>query len=197
MTESLLNRLVHAYWILLPLLLASCTTERPSDLRLERVYVADLSATPSYKARVAEGMPPLPLRLAIELSTSEIFPLGASIVDGFCGEKKGPGYLGDGNLYRATGPSGKSASGSSVRDQPDRNRYLVFVAIAAKPNRLCPECANFDLKDDSRDLCLHTGAGTYADVWSSNEVRVPRSLIGKAFNEPPRTDFPLGPDLLP
>ncbi len=79
--------------IILPLLLVSCMHERPSDLRLVQVYVADLSATSGYKVLVARGLPPSPLRLAIELSTSETFPLGVRLAWGFCGERKMPDFL--------------------------------------------------------------------------------------------------------
>lgn len=182
--------------ILSPLLLPSCVQQRPSDLRLERVYVADLSATPGYMRGVAMGLLPRPLRLAIELSSTESFPGGASVVDGFCGAKQGPGYLGDGTLYKATDRT-DTGSGPATPDQPDRQQYLVLVEIVYKPVGPSPELANFDLRDDSRDICLTTGAGTYADVWKSNEVRVPRRLIERALHEPPHTRLPFSASQLP
>jgi len=196
MAETLLRRLVHVFGVLPPLLLTSCVHQRPSDLQLELVYVADLSSTLGYKHEVAMGLLPQPLRLAIELSSTEMFPGGASVVDGFCGEKQGPGYLGNGTLYRVNDPN-VASSGLARHDQPDRNRYLVLVDIVYKPARPSPELANFDLRDDARDICLTTGSGTYADVWQSNGVRVPRRLIERALHAPPHTDVPLGPKQLP
>jgi hypothetical protein len=179
--------------ILLPLLLVSCVyEERPSDLRLEKVYVVDISATLAYKAAVAKGMLPPPVRLTIELSTTETFPLGVRVSWGFCGEKKRPYYL-----YRATDPNDELESGLSAHHERDRHLYLAVLAIVFKLVPPLPALPDYDLRDNSHDICLNTGSGTYADVWSSNEVRVPRSLIEKALHDLPHTSFPLSPNQLP
>ncbi len=68
-------------------MVGSWALERPSDRRLERIYVADISATPGDRRDVAMGVLSQPLRLAIELSSTETFPLAGSIVEGFCREK--------------------------------------------------------------------------------------------------------------
>jgi KaiC/GvpD/RAD55 family RecA-like ATPase len=73
--------------VLLPLLLVSCMRERPRDLRLERVYIADISGTSIYNPPIGHEMRPPPPRLAIELSTTETFPLGARMIWGFCGRQ--------------------------------------------------------------------------------------------------------------
>ena len=178
--------------VLIPLVLASCMHERPSDLRLERIYVVDISGTPIYKPPVGNGMLPPPLRLAIELSTTETFPLGARFVWGFCAGETWPEYL-----YRATDSGGEADADSSAREEFGRHRYLAVPTIVFKPVAPKPELPSYDIADDSRDICLTTGSGTYADVWRSNQVRVPRSLIEKALREPPHTRLPLSLNQLP
>jgi hypothetical protein len=176
---------------LIPLVFASCTIEeRPSDLKLDQVYVADIS---KYSHRTRDELKGTQkFRLVIELSTSDVFFTGALVVDGFCGEKQSPGYLGDGGfLHRITDSDGQSGSGGTLNERPARHRFFILVPLVYMPDRPYPEFQHYDLRDDGRDICLTTGAGTYADVWKSNEVRVPRSLIDKALRDAPRQDIPL------
>lgn len=183
---------------LFPLVLTSCIIERrPSDLTLYQVYVADLSKKYSPRPR-SELKDTQNLRLVIELSTSEANFTGALVVDGFCGEQQVPGYLGDGGeLQRSTDPDDQSGSGGTPNERPMRHRYFIRVPLVYMPNRPYPEFQHYDLRHDSRDICLHTGAGTYADVWESNEVRVPRDLIEKALHEPAHTRLPVSPNQVP
>jgi len=185
-----MSKAIQALRILLPLLLTSCIIrERPSDLRLERVYVADISS--SYRGPAAKDMPRL-LGLTIELSTTETFPLGVRIAWGFCGDKKRPYFL-----YRATDPNAEAALGPSIRDESGQHQYLAVLPIVFHPVQPLPELPDYDIANDGRDICLNTGSGTYADVWRSNEVRVPRSLIEKALHEPAHTHLPLSTNQLP
>jgi hypothetical protein len=178
-------------WVLFPLLLVSCARERPRDLRLERVFVADLSATSYYGATIARGLLP-PLFLTVELSTTETFPLGARMVWGFCGGKTIPT-----DLVKATNPNTGVDAEPPTQDKPERKWYFAVVPITFKLVAPKSELPNYDIADDSRDICLTTGSGTYTDVWKSNEVRVPRSLIEKALHQPPRTNLPLSSNQLP
>ena len=142
----------HIIRLLLLCLLTSCMRERPRDLRLEQVYLANISATSIYKPPVANGMLSPPLRLAIELSTTETFPLGARIVWGFCGDRSWPEYL-----YRETDPSAEADAGRYIRDEPSRHRYLAIPVIVFKLVPPKPELPDYDLVDDSRDICMTTG----------------------------------------
>jgi len=141
-----------------------------------------------FKAQSAQGGHPAPLDLAIELSTAEtFFPHGAALVWGFCGEKKKWSDM----LYTATDTDDPPDHRSSAQSDPVRHRYIASLGIVLDFRPPIPEIPNFDLTKDKRDICLETGSGTYADVWQSNEVRVPRSMIEKALHEPPHTSLPL------
>lgn len=186
-----MKRSIHALWFTLPLMLSSCVSERPSDLTMEQVFVADVSRILDYGFHPETGKDTQHLRLVIELSTTESYPNGALVVDGFCGGKQGPGYLGGGGwLFRGTNSDRRGTLGV-IDDNLIRYRYFVFVPIVYIIDRPYPEFPRFDLRNDLHDICIHTGAGTYADVWRSNEVRVPRSLIEIALHEPPRATVPL------
>lgn len=173
--------------------LTACVQQYPSDLRLEEVFVADVSKLAGYRAAFEAGMIPRPFSLVITLSTSASFPYGASTVDGFCGERQGPGHLGDGNFLPAAEIAGEPVSAGGNDKNVRRLRYFAFVPIVYRPAHPDPDLANFDLRSDDRDICLHTGRGNYTEVQASNVVRVPRSLIEKALHESPRMNVPLKP----
>jgi hypothetical protein len=171
--------------VLCPLLFVSCMRERPRDLRLERLYVEDMSRTSYYGAMIARGLLP-PLFLTVELSTTEAFPTGARMVWGFCGGKMIPT-----NLVALTNPNAEADSGPPTREGINRHWFSAVVPLSVKFVPPRPELLEYDITNDSRDICLTTGSGTYSDVWKSNEVRIPRSLIETALHEPVYTHLPL------
>lgn len=177
----------------LPLALVSCVSERPRDLRVEQVFVADASVLPQSRPHPEAGGKTQHLLLGIELSTTETYqPTGALVVNGFCGEKQGPGYLGGGgDLFTGVASERDEDNDGPTRNRSVRYHYFAFIPIVYMPDRPYPEFAHFDLRTDRHDICLTTGSGTYADVWRSNEVKVPRSMIETALHEPPWTHVPL------
>jgi hypothetical protein len=183
-----MRRFVQAFQMLLPLMFASCGVESPTDLRLKQIYVADRTAIPVYWTGALKGLV-RPVALIIELTTSDTFPNGAYVSDGFCGEKIGVAQLGDGGLYRATDSDDGPDSEETAHERAHQRRYLAIVEIV--PNRLS-ERPRFDLENDNRDICVLTSVPTmFAPSQMSNEVRVPRSLIDKALHEPVRASIPL------
>jgi hypothetical protein len=158
------------------LLNVSCTLQRPSDLRLETVYIANWTSIASYKQNVQEGFVQ-PVGLVIELSSEETYTYGAFVLDGFCGEEKGISLLGDGYLYELSGQDRRNIGDGT------RHRYFALADIRSRHVRSAPNLPDFNLEDDGRDLCLQTSSGEGYVGWESNTVRVPRALIDQALRE--------------
>ena len=157
------------------LLSSSCSFQRPSDLRLEKVFVADLTPLTHYERNVILGYTQ-PIGLVIELSSTETYELGAYVLDGFCGEKLELAGLREGTLY-------KSTHKEENEGVDGRHMYYVLAVIKSYVVPGLPKLPDFDLDNDNRDLCLKTGFSESYVGYDSNIVRVPRSLIDKALRE--------------
>jgi hypothetical protein len=187
---SLSKRLsVRVLRALLPLLIASCAHERPTDLRLEQVYRGERNGLSISKVAEAQGFA-RSVGLIIELSTSEVFPPGTAVSDGFCGERLGLAQLRDGFLYEATEARSKAGPGADVNHGSTRHRYVATTDIVSKPIPPSLEWPDFNLENDHRDICLQTKFGTFYEGQISNVVRVPRALIDQALHSPIRETVP-------
>lgn len=175
------------------LLCAACGMEHPADLSLRHVHVADQTIIPAYKIGAARGYIQ-PMALIVELSTSETFPAGASIVDGFCGEKLEIGLFGDGALYRAETQDEQTRSYKGRGGQDSLRHYFAIINMV--PNRLST-APKYSIATDNHDICIQTSVPrVFAFPLMSNVVRVPRQLIIRALEEPPRQKIPLSTNQL-
>lgn len=181
--------MVRVLQFLLPLVIAACAQERPIDLRLEQVYRAERSGLSINKIAEARGFT-RSVGLIFELSTSEVFPPGTAVSTGFCGERLGPGQLGDGFLYEATDAISDAGSETDVNHGSARHRYVTTTDIMYKSRPPPPEWPDFNLENDHRDICLQTKFGTFYEGQISNVVRVPRALIDQALRSPIRENLP-------
>lgn len=174
--------------LILLLAITSCGHSGPNDLRLEGVYQADLTAIPRYKLGVARGFTQ-PAGLIIELSTSDSYPDGALVSDGFCGERLETSQLRDGRLYKIARADRSVRPEGGLQWRADRYRYFAVVEIDSKPIDSSDSRPPYNLEHDRRDICVQTVAGVWPRSRVSNTVEVPRLLINRALQWPirPRT----------
>ena len=171
------SRVVRLMQLLFLLVIGGCSTQQSQPVAAEAVYLADRSSLARYRQRL-EGGYDKPAGLAVELSSDDPYSNGGYVLDGFCGEASRVAMLGDGGLYKLP-----LVSGSRFRF-----RYLALISIQstlkpfAYPSVLTQDLVTYDLKNDSRDICIRTVQQGQVGQLLSNELRVSRLDIERALN---------------
>lgn len=144
------------------------------DLSMENAYLTSRQKMRNYRYSLEKGLID-PVALAIEVSSEEAFLGGALVVDGFCGEPLSLGRLRDANLYVIG-----DGSFSHVKSN-DRYHYLILIDVISRklPNQ--DSYPTFDLRQDTRDICLRAVGVVHLPPLRSNIVRVRRSIVNEAL----------------